>query len=69
MKWQDVRFWRLADMPTSGADVRFWGVKRTLPKRPPMPAFDPKRTSASQSIISSARDLDRRGLRIVAMIC
>ena len=45
MKWQDVRFWRLADMPTSGADVRFWGVKRTLQMRPVMSAFDPKRTS------------------------
>ena len=43
-----VRFWHKADIPRLSSDVRFWGVKRTLPRRPPMSAFDPKRTFAAQ---------------------
>jgi hypothetical protein len=42
------------------------GVKRISARLSQMSAYDPKRT---YSVISSARELDRRGLRVVAMIC
>ena len=42
---QNVCFWHKADMVIALPNVRYWGVKRTLPETVGMSAYDPKRTS------------------------
>jgi hypothetical protein len=43
----NVCFWHIADITIMLNHVRFWEVERTLGICAPMPAYDPKRTSAT----------------------
>ena len=40
MKWRNVRYWHIADMPFCTAHVRFWGKAEIFERRGISPATD-----------------------------